>query len=96
MFTIYVRLNNDYTEFAHWHVMRDRKTKEIALAHMERYPTTYTKRTLGAAVAALYKKFGTQISRVEVKPHHDENDDRDDHGGRQGSAGYSEACGVYN
>jgi hypothetical protein len=72
LFNIFVRFRSDptmYGSFAQWPIMRDRRTKEMFVgSFVERWPTEYTARTLGSAVQAVYKKFGGQLERVEIRP----------------------------
>jgi hypothetical protein len=93
-FLISVRFRTDDSIHCLWHVMRERKGRGIYCCIGERYPTSFTKRTLGTAIAAVWQKYGGSLAQVKVTP--EPNYDQENQSGNGSSSGYSEACGVYN
>lgn len=98
MFQVFVRFKDESSEFALWPVMRDHRSKRVYIGTIsEPYPTTFTVRNLGTAVARLHKNYNG-IDRVEVRPaiDYDAIEQSNSGGSERGTPGYSEACGVYN
>lgn len=89
---VFVRFKSESTPYCHWPIMQDRKSRTYYIGGIgERYPTEYSPRRLGAAVAWILRN--SQVAQVEVKeaPDYDAEQGSDTGNGCPGDVGARDA-----
>lgn len=68
MFNLTVRFRTDASAYAIWQVWRDKGEVRVGLSSGYCYPWPFSADELGAVVAEIYAKMGSQVDDVRVRP----------------------------